>query len=105
MNQYALPDPAILKEMGSRIRQLRLNRNMTQQELALQAAVAFGVVRKMERGESHNILATLRVFRVLRVLDAFLAALPAPMPSPIQMAKLQGKARVRATAVRYKGRR
>lgn len=74
-------------ELGRQIRQLRLRRNLHQDELADRAGIALNAVKHLEAGNG----ATVRTLvRVLRALDrqAWLRTLaPAVSISPVQMLK------------------
>jgi hypothetical protein len=89
-------DQEMLQELGKRLRQWRLNRNISQVEVAEKAKVAASVVRRLEAGEGSNLLGLIRVLRVLRLLDGVDLLIQDVPPSPIAMAKLRGKQRKRA---------
>jgi transcriptional regulator with XRE-family HTH domain len=90
----------ILKQLGRRLRQRRLSQNLTQVELAGQGGIDPGVLRKIEAGKGYTISAFIGVLRALGMLDNLDAAVPEPSASPIEMAKLQGRERERATGRR-----
>lgn len=96
----ALTDDAVLAELGTRLSRTRLNRNLTQQQLAEQAGVGRRQVQSIERGDSVTTPILIRVIRALDLLDAIDALIPAPAPSPIELVKLHGRARRRATGSR-----
>jgi len=87
---------AICEELGERLKQARLNANMTQLALAEQAGVSRKVVINAEKGKVQllALVAMLQVLQLTQQLDNFL---PKPTLSPIQLAKLQGKQRQRAS--------
>lgn len=99
MDLYAMTDKAICAEIGSRIKALRLRRNLTQQQLADAAAVSLNVVKALEKGKGKlsSLVAVLRELEALDGLDQFI---PEPEISPIQLAKQQGKKRRRASGRR-----
>ena len=75
MDYYSMTDKAILKELGSRIRDQRLNFNITQTNLAIQAGVSIKVIQNIEYGKTATITGFLRVMRALKslgYLDDFL---------------------------------
>jgi putative transcriptional regulator len=97
MDFNSMGDGAILKELGQRLRRTRLNRNMTQADLANRAGIGRRTLQKTENGEVttlETMVAILRGLDLLAQLDQFL---PEPPPSPIQLAQLQGRTRQRAT--------
>ena len=97
MGFSSMGDAAVLKELGKRIRQQRLNLNVSQEDLAKKAGVARSVVQKIEQGEACMIDGWLRVLRSLGVLDQLNAFLPDPGVSPLQLARLQNRERQRAS--------
>lgn len=59
----------ILKELGRRIKDMRLRRSMTQKELADNASVAHSTIVRIENGEGVNIDNLLKVMRILNLLQ------------------------------------
>lgn len=104
MGIEAWTDEAILAEIGGRLRTERLNRNLTVEEVADRAGVSAKTVRNVESGENHSVATLLRVLRVLGLLGRVDALVPEPGLSPIQLAKLRGKPRQRATGSRGRDR-
>lgn len=102
INDYFLmTDDAIATELGSRIRALRLRKNITQQALAESAALSLNTIKALETGNGKisTLIAVLRELNTLDALDAFIPEVPI---SPIQLAKRQGKARRRASGTRLR---
>lgn len=91
-----LTDDAVLGELGERLARLRLQRNLTQVQLAEEAGVDRKVVVRLEAGERVQLLALVRVLRALERLDALDALAPPPQASPIELLELRGRARQRA---------
>jgi len=98
----AMNDKAILSEIGERVSRQRLNRNITQTDLAVQAGVARIVVQRLESGRGCTLENLIRIARVLGMLEQLDAFLQAPELSPLQLAKLKGHERVRAAVRRTK---
>ncbi len=97
MDYIVMSDKAILEELGSRLRRQRLNQDITQKELAEKAGVGRTLITKMEQGEDFMIDGLLRVMRALNLLAQLDNFLPDPGISPIQLARLQGRERQRAS--------
>jgi len=99
MDFYSITDQAILRELGSRFRDLRLRRNLTQKELAERTALSVTAIKSLEAGRTRlqTAVAVLRELGKLEELDRFI---PPPGVSPMQLAKLEGKKRERATGTR-----
>ena len=100
MNFLEMSNSAILVEIGERIRRQRLNQNITQIELAEKAGVARSVVQKLERGDKCMLSGLIRILRVLGLLDQLDSFLPDPGVSPLQLARLHGQKRQRASGNR-----
>ena len=91
-------DEAILREMGGRLSRLRLERNLTQAQLAEQAGVSKRTLERLESGSvATQVSGLLRVCRVLGVAERFDRLVPEAIASPIEQLKLQGRRRQRAS--------
>jgi putative transcriptional regulator len=100
MNMNAISDQAVLEELGRRVQIHRLNMNLTQAAVAEKAGVSRRALQKLESGESCTLLVLIRILRALGRLDALDAFLPEPGLSPLQLAKLKGRERKRASGGR-----
>lgn len=103
MDFTIMPDPAILRIVGDRLRQERLNQNLTQIELAGRSGVGRIVVQRTEAGKGCSLRSFVRLLRTLGKLDHLNSLLPEPGISPIDLARLSGKRRKEASGNR--GRR
>ena len=92
------PDPAALSELGQRLARLRLDQNLSQDDLAREAGVSKRTLHRMEHGHSAQMTNWVRVLRALGALENLEQFLPAPAPSPMQLLRLQGKLRRRASS-------
>jgi transcriptional regulator with XRE-family HTH domain len=92
-------DDAILAELGQRLARTRLERNITQHELATEAGVSKSTVERIESGSETRLSSLIRILRVLGLVDRLDQLVPEPLPSPIERLKLQGKRRRRAARV------
>jgi transcriptional regulator with XRE-family HTH domain len=94
-------DDAVLSELGGRLAQVRLDRNLTQAQLAEQAGVSKRTVERLESGSvATQLSGFLRVCRVLDVIERFDLLVPEPVPSPVEQLKLRGRKRQRASTKR-----
>ncbi len=89
-------DETVLAELGSRVAQTRLERNLSQSRLAGEAGVAKTTVERLERGGAVQLESFIRILRALGLLDRLDVVLSEPLPSPIERLKLQGRQRRRA---------
>ena len=90
---------AIAKELGKRLKQARLNTDKTQVEVAELAGVTRKAVLNAEKGKVslETLIAIMGALKLIGQLDNFL---PVQEVSPIQLAKLQGRKRQRASGQR-----
>jgi transcriptional regulator with XRE-family HTH domain len=94
-------DKVILGELGGRLAKIRLDRNLTQAQLATQAGVSKRTVERLEAGTVGTQLSGfIRVCRVLGVIERFDLLVPEPVPSPVEQLKLAGRKRKRASAAK-----
>jgi transcriptional regulator with XRE-family HTH domain len=100
-----LTDEAVLAELGARIARTRLERNLTQRELAAEAGVERKALQRVEAGESVRVVSLLRLLRALGLLEALDSLVPEPAPSPIELLALQGRRRRRASGGRARPER
>jgi transcriptional regulator with XRE-family HTH domain len=92
---YALSDSAIAHELGQRLEQLRLEKNIDQQTLADELGITRKTYRALAHGEG-KLVNFIKAMRVLGELEQLDKLLPATTFSPIELLKLQGKQRQRA---------
>jgi len=100
MEFESMSDKAILQELGERLRRVRLNRNLTQADLARQAGIGRRTLQKAEEGEVTTLETLIAILRGQGRLDQLDQFLPEPPASPVQLARLQGEERQRATGKR-----
>jgi len=86
-----------LNEIGERLKRHRLNRNLTQKEVAERAGIGLASVARLEDGKGSTLVNFIRVLTALDALDSLDTFLPMPSISPIQLAKLHGKERQKAS--------
>ena len=91
-------DSAVLKEIGNRIAQYRLNQNKTQAALAQEAGVSNRTMTRVENGNSIQASSLIRILRALKLVENLDGLIPEPVASPVQQLKMQGKQRKRASS-------
>jgi putative transcriptional regulator len=91
-----LTDGAVLHELGDRLSHLRLQRNLTQAQLADEAGLDRKAVLRIEAGEPVQLITLVRVLRALGRLEAFNTLVPELGPSPIELLESRGAGRQRA---------
>jgi transcriptional regulator with XRE-family HTH domain len=93
-------DEAILSEMGRRLARARLDRNLSQKQLAAQAGVGKATLERLEAGLPSKLPTLIRVLRALDLLEGLDELVPAHAgPSPVDLAK-RGRERRRAAPAR-----
>jgi transcriptional regulator with XRE-family HTH domain len=95
-NWDAMSDKALAEHIGHFIKEKRLERNQTQQQLARDAGISRSTLSLLEKGEVVTLATLLQVLRVLdqlKVLDVFTIR---PVISPMQVAEMEMKLRRRA---------
>jgi putative transcriptional regulator len=97
MDFEAMSEKAVLEELGRRIQTHRLNANLAQAEVASKAGVSRRALQNLESGRGCALPLLIRVLRAMGKLGQLEAFLPEPGLSPIQLAKLKGRERRRAS--------
>lgn len=100
MKTEAMSDSAVLVEIGRRLQLHRLNLNLTQEAVAGKAGISRRALQNLENGNSCTLTVLIRTLRALGKLNAMDAFLPEPGLSPLQLAKLKGRVRRRASGGR-----
>ena len=95
-SSYAVTPRALRTEIGGRLAQLRLARNVTQEALARDAGIALRTLRRLEAGSPCGLDSFLRVALALGVGDVIAAAVPASDIRPIERVSARGVERRRA---------
>lgn len=96
MNFKDMTPIAIAEELGNRLKQARLNADLTQAEVASRAGLNRRTILNAEKGkiQLENLVAILVSMKMTDQLNMFL---PVQEISPIQLAKLKGQKRQRAS--------
>lgn len=103
MDLYAITDQRIEQDLGNRIKALRLRKNITQQALAETTMLSLNTIKSLEsgKGKLSTLIAVLRELKSLEHLNSFI---PEVSISPLQLSKLHGKERERASGKRVKNK-
>ena len=100
MDYHSMNDRSVLALLGARVNRQRLNQNVTQTELAKRAGLARIVIQRLENGLGCKLENLIRILRALGLLEQLETFLPEPGLSPIQLVKLKGRERQRASGMR-----
>lgn len=101
-NWHSMADPVIVKEICKGLKQMRLDKNLSQQELANRAGLSRITISHMESGRSANLLTIVQILRVFDKLDVFNVFVQVPEISPLILFEQQEKMRKKATPKQYK---
>lgn len=96
MEMSSLSEVQQAKVLGARIAQVRIRRQLTQQQLADRAGLGLRTVQRLEIGEvSTQLVGFLKVCRVLGLSDRLEVLLPEQTESPLEQLRRQSVPRRR----------
>ncbi len=96
-----LADQAVMDELGARLAGARIERNLTQADLAEEAGVSKRTVERLEAGSvATRLSGLLRVCRALGLQARLEHLVPESTPEPMAQLKRQGRKRQRAAGGR-----
>lgn len=101
-NWYGMTDNAIVGVLCKSIKQMRLNKNISQEELSLQSGVNRVTISRMETGKAINLLTLIQLLRALEQLDLLNYLNVEPEISPMLVMEQQQKLRKKASSPRNK---
>lgn len=96
--ENTLSEAAVLAELGHRLARRRLDKGLTQAALAAEAGISKSTVERIESGASTQLAKLIRLLRPLGLLDNIDVLVPEQAISPIDLLKLHGKQRQRASS-------
>jgi transcriptional regulator with XRE-family HTH domain len=91
---------SLLAALGQRLRQARLDANLSREQLATETGVSADTVRNAESGRNVSLETLIRILRGLGELDRLQGLLDESGPSPVALARHQGLQRQRASGRR-----
>jgi transcriptional regulator with XRE-family HTH domain len=97
MDWYALSDVAAVREIGRNLQLIRLNQDISQQELALQTGLSRLTISQIENGRPASTLTLVQLLRALGRLDVLEVLEQSANISPLQAARLARQRRQRAS--------
>ena len=97
-----MTDNAIIEALCKSIKQMRLNKNISQEELSLKSGVNRVTISRMETGKAINLLTLIQLLRALEQLDLIGYLNVEPEISPILLMEQQQKLRKKASSPRNK---
>lgn len=93
-----MTDAAVLVALGLRLKQHRLERNVTQRHLAEEAGVSTPTLQRLEAGSTVQAVSLLRILRALDLLGNVNALVPELQIGPMALLQYAGVRRRRASS-------
>lgn len=88
MSDLSYKSPQELQiDLGRRVRQLRLFRNLGQRATAEKAGISHGALRTLEAGKGSSVQTLLRILKALDFLQGIEMLAPEPTVSPLAMVR------------------
>ena len=88
MDLYAQANDAIMRQIGSKLKELRIEKNMKQAELSDASGVSVFTISSVENGKTTSLLTSVQLLRALEHLDYLDSFFQEETVSPIAYAKL-----------------
>lgn len=95
-NLLGKSDLEIVMEICQAVKQMRINKNISQQEIAERSGLDRTTISRMESGRSVSLLTFVQVLRALNMLEVFNVFKAYQIESPIKLLKEEEKKRKRA---------
>jgi transcriptional regulator with XRE-family HTH domain len=96
-NWYEMTDIVVVKSLCQSIKQMRLNKNISQEELADRSGISRITISRMETGKAINLLTFVQILRALENLELLNYLNIEPEISPIQVMEEREKHRKKAS--------
>jgi transcriptional regulator with XRE-family HTH domain len=97
-----MTDDMIIKAIGEYIRSVRLERNLTQEQLGDRSGVHRTTIRDLELGRRSTLLTLIQVLRSLDELQTLKNFKVSKELNPLELAKLEIEGRKRASGTKSK---
>lgn len=95
-NWAAASDPALIAKIGAYIKHHRILQDKSQSQLAKEAGIVRSTLSLLERGENVSLMVFIQLLRALKLLNMLQVFQVTQQISPIQLAKLERKQKIRA---------
>jgi transcriptional regulator with XRE-family HTH domain len=96
-NWHAMTDTVVVKTLCASFKQMRLNQNLSQEELAERCGLSRITISRMESGQAINLLTMVQIMRALGKLDLLNYLNEDPEISPLQVLEERSKYRKKAS--------
>ena len=88
MDVYALTNDAIMRQIGLKLKELRIEKNMKQKDLSETSGVSLFTISAVENGKTTSMLTIIQLLRALEHLDYLDRFFQEQAISPIAYSKL-----------------
>ena len=88
---YALTDSAILMQIGQKLKETRIEQNISQKTLADRSGLSSFSISQMENGHNTSLLSLVMVLRALNRLDVFAELFREKPISPVALSEYMKK--------------
>jgi len=96
MDVYAQSDEALIRLLGARLKTLRVQQNLSQQQVADLSGLSRSAVSQAELGRAITLGTLLQILRVLQQLELLMPFFEELPPSPMLLLKQAKRHRQRA---------
>ena len=94
---YSLSNREIAEDIGRKIRRIRLNKNITREELQQITGIHSKTIGDAENGKNVTVITLISILRGLNALELLDRLLEEERVSPVALAMSKGKVRKRAS--------
>jgi transcriptional regulator with XRE-family HTH domain len=91
MDWNSISNENAVQETGKRLKAHRINKRLTQKQLAEKAGISLFTVAQIEKGKPVSISMLMPVLRILRLLDNMELLIPETQISPVALLKQSNK--------------
>ncbi len=99
-NWYGMSDNAIVTELAGHVKQMRLNKNFSQAQLAKVTGLDRITISRFENGRAATLLTVVQILRALEKLEVLNEFEQLQEISPMAVAEAQEKYRKRASKIK-----
>jgi DNA-binding XRE family transcriptional regulator len=93
-----ITEETVMEELGRRLTRRRIELAITQSDAAQQAGLGKRTLERIEAGEDCRISSLVKLLRILDLMDNLDILVPEPGPHPMELLKMKGKERKRASS-------
>ena len=93
----SLTDMALVSHICAGLKQMRLNKNISQEELAVKCGIDRTTISRIERGRAGTLLSLVQILRALDKLEVLDVFKEEPELSPLKLLKIQEQLRKKAS--------